>query len=187
MRTADPTTGEVFPWSEEAVLGEIQLRGCVTTGYLEDPEVNARSFTSDGWFRTGDLGWIDGQGRLHFAGRLKEVVKVNGITVSPAEVEALVMQHDAVDQAWAFGWPMGEAGEERLACAVVLRPGYAGDEEQVGANLRRWMRERVSAYKVPDRFVVVSVDDVPTTATGKVSKRLIGERFVSGAGTGGIG
>ena len=178
MRIADPTTGEVLASEDEPHMGEIQLRGCVTTGYLEDPASNEKGFTVDGWFRTGDLGWLDSRARLHFAGRLKEVVKVNGITVSPAEVEAVLLGHDDVDQAWAFGWPSAEDGEERLCCAVVLHGTRSAAE--VHDELRPWMRARISSYKVPELFVVLREDEIPTTATGKVSKRLIGERFVGG-------
>lgn len=177
MRIADPTTGEVLPSVDEPRMGEVQLRGCVTTGYLEDPTSNEKGFTADGWFRTGDLGWLDSAARLHFAGRLKEVVKVNGITVSPAEVEAVLLGHDDVEQAWAFGWPPAEDGEERLCCAVVLR-GTRPDAE-VHDELQGWMRDRISSYKVPELFVVIREAEIPTTATGKVSKRLIGERFVA--------
>ncbi len=178
MRIADPTTGEVRPSGDEPGMGEIQLRGCVTTGYLDDPASNEKGFTADGWFRTGDLGWFDARARLHFAGRLKEVVKVNGITVSPAEVEAVLLGHDDVEQAWAFGWPSAEDGEERLCCAVVLRE--TRSEAEVHDELRSWMRQRISSYKVPELFVVLRENEIPTTATGKVSKRLIGERFVEG-------
>ncbi len=188
MRVADASTGKVLAWSDGALMGEIQIRGCVTSGYLEDSASNERAFTPDGWFRTGDLGWLDSRGRLHFAGRLKEVVKVNGITVSPAEVEALVMQHEDVDQAWVFGWPLGDSGEERLCCAVVLEGAADRPEDEVQGALRQWMRQRISSYKVPDRFVVVSADDVPTTSTGKVSRRLIGERYLGGVpGVAGVG
>ncbi|MEP9382958.1 class I adenylate-forming enzyme family protein [Nocardioides sp. KR10-350] len=182
MRISDPTSGEIYEWGDDLRLGEIQLRGCVTTGYLEDPVANAQVFTSDGWFRTGDLGAIDAAGRLHFAGRLKEVIKVSGITVSPAEVETAVEAHPAVDQAWAFGWPDSQTGEEQLCCAVVLtRPNDLQDD--AAENLKTWLKARISSYKVPKAFIILDKQQVPTTATGKVSKRLIGEQFLGAATT----
>lgn len=179
MRCTHPASGAVVGATDGSELGEIQLRGCITPGYLDDPASNEKAFTDDGWFRTGDLGWIDPVGQLHFAGRLKEVVKVNGITISPAEVETYVMEHPAVDQAYAFGWRTGDLINEVLCCAVVLAPGANKNAERIERELRDWMRERVSSYKVPTSFVVLSADAVPLTATGKVNKRVIGETFLA--------
>lgn len=178
MRCVDPTSGAEVTATDGSALGEVQLRGCITPGYLDDPASNEKAFTADGWFRTGDLGWIDPEGRLHFAGRLKEVVKVNGITVAPAEVETYVMEHPAVDQAYAFGWRTGDAMNEVLCCAVVLAPDVDQDAEHIEREIRNWMREHVSSYKVPASFVFLSADAVPLTATGKVNKRVIGETFL---------
>lgn len=178
IRCIDPVSGAEISPGDAAALGEIQLSGCVTPGYLDDDAANAASFTPDGWFRTGDLGWIDTEGRLHFAGRLKEVLKINGITISPAEVEGYVESHPWVDEAYAFGWSLGSASEETLCCAVVVGKAAPLDAESATAQLRVWLRERVSSYKVPGLFVVIEPGEVPLTATGKVSKRLIGERYV---------
>ena len=179
IRAVNLDTGLEQPRGDAALLGEIQIRGCVTTGYLDDPDSNASGFSTAGWFRTGDLGWLDDAGQLHFSGRLKEVVKVNGITISPAEVEAVIMGHPDIDQVYAFGWKLPDQEEESLCCAVVFRSGVAGPAGEVQTELRSWMRERVSSYKVPELFLVIPTDGVPTTDTGKVSKRLIGERFIS--------
>ena len=149
----------------------------MTPGYLNNEDANATSFTDDGWFRTGDLGWLDRDGHLHFAGRLKEVVKVNGITISPAEVEDFVARHPDVEDAFAFGWT-STSGDEQLCCAVVLAARQDTDEEQLSDSLTQWLRQRISSYKVPSRFVFLDADKVPTTSTGKVSKRLIGEQFI---------
>lgn len=178
IRCIDPVSGEEVPPGDSDRLGEIQLTGCVTPGYLDDDAANAASFSKDGWFRTGDLGWIDNEGRLHFSGRLKEVLKINGITISPAEVEGFVESHPWVDEAYAFGWTVYSASEETLCCAVVLGEAAPLDAEGAKAELKDWLRERVSSYKVPGVFVVISPGEVPLTATGKVSKRLIGERHV---------
>ena len=181
MRLIDPVSGVRVASGAPETLGEIQLRGRTTPGYLDNEEANAQAFTADGWFRTGDLGWLDEAGRLHFAGRLKEVVKINGITISPAEVEDYVAEHPDVSEAYAFGWPTAERGEEELWCAVVLGGRSALGPNEVDETLRSWLRARISSYKVPSHFVVLDSDEVPLTATGKVSKRLIGEQFVAEA------
>ncbi|MCZ1075342.1 class I adenylate-forming enzyme family protein [Rhodococcus sp. A5(2022)] len=178
IRCIDPASGTEIAPGDPAQLGEIQLAGCVTPGYLDDEAANAASFSADGWFRTGDLGWIDTDGRLHFAGRLKEVLKINGITISPAEVESYVENHPWVAEAYAFGWNLGSSSEETLCCAVVLEDSVSVELEEARAELRTWLRERVSSYKVPGLFVMLSPGEVPLTATGKVSKRLIGELHV---------
>ncbi|WP_100246271.1 class I adenylate-forming enzyme family protein [Rhodococcus ruber] len=177
IRCADPESGKPIDIGGPERLGEIQLRGIVTPGYLDNDDANAASFTADGWFRTGDLGWLDSYGRLHFAGRLKEVVKINGITISPAEVEDFVAQHPDVEDAYAFGWT-NAVGDEQLCCAVVLSTRKEASDEQVAATLTHWLRQRISSYKVPSSFVFLDAEKVPTTATGKISKRLIGEQFI---------
>lgn len=178
IRCVDPASGAELAPGDPTQLGEIQLTGCVTPGYLDDDAANAASFSADGWFRTGDLGWIDTDGRLHFAGRLKEVLKINGITISPAEVEGYVENHPWVAEAYAFGWNLESSSEETLCCAIVLEDSVRVDLEEARSQLRTWLRERVSSYKVPGLFVMLSPGEVPLTATGKVSKRLIGERYV---------
>jgi acyl-CoA synthetase (AMP-forming)/AMP-acid ligase II len=75
-------------------------------------------------------------------------------------------------------WSLGSASEETLCCAVVVGKAAPLDAESATAQLRVWLRERVSSYKVPGLFVVIEPGEVPLTATGKVSKRLIGERYV---------
>lgn len=181
IRCVEVETGLPLPYGEGTVFGEIQLHGCVTPRYLDNDLANSSSFTADGWFRTGDLGWMDCDERLHFAGRLKEVVKINGITVSPAETEIYVLEHPDIAEAYAFGWKAGTRGEEVLCCGVVLTPTSTLESDEVDLVLKRWLKQRISSYKVPATFVLLVPGRVPTTATGKVSKRLIGEQYISGA------
>lgn len=177
VRCTDLDTGDPITLGHPERLGEIELRGLVTPGYLDNDAANAASFTADGWLRTGDLGWLDEHRRLHFAGRLKEIVKVNGITISPAEVEDFVAQHPDVEDAFAFGWT-NASGDEQLCCAIVFTARRHATDGQLSDELTRWLRERISSYKVPARFVFLDAEKVPTTSTGKVSKRLIGEQFI---------
>jgi fatty-acyl-CoA synthase len=150
------------------VTGEIELSGAVIDGYLDAPELDAGAFRPGGWFRSGDLGRLDEQQRLHFAGRLKEMMKIKGINIAPAEVEDILVSHPAVDQAFVMG-VRGETGEEVMACVLVPRePG--ADRDGLIAEVTAHIRAHAASYKVPGRFVVMNGADLPLTDTGKVSK-----------------
>jgi fatty-acyl-CoA synthase len=166
--------GAVLP---PAQTGEIQLRGCVTTGYLDSPALNEAAFTDDGWFRTGDLGWLDDEQRLHFVGRLKEVKKIKGINISPADVEEVVAAHPQVAQVYVFS-VADSSGEDVIACVVVPRT-PVDDRDGFVAELRTHVRSRAASYKVPAQFSIVGNDQLPTTATGKVSKMLLKQQLES--------
>ena len=143
--------------------GEVVIRGRnVTAGYEANPEANAKAFTN-GWFRTGDEGWLDEAGYLRLTGRLKEIINRGGEKVSPLEVDAVLLEHAAVAQALTFGLPHPKLGEE-VAAAIVLRPGVAADE---GA-LRAFAAERLAAFKVPRK--IVFLDEIPKGATGKLQR-----------------
>ena len=144
--------------------GEVVVRGPnVTAGYAANPAANAAAFTADGWFRTGDQGTMDGDGYLYLSGRLKELVNRGGEKVSPIEIDEALMDHPAVAQALAFAMPHPTLGEE-VAAAVVLRPGARAGERE----LRAFVAERLSYFKVPRRVVVL--DAIPTGATGKLQR-----------------
>jgi acyl-CoA synthetase (AMP-forming)/AMP-acid ligase II len=143
--------------------GEVVIRGRnVTLGYEANPEANARAFTN-GWFRTGDEGWLDEAGYLRLSGRLKEIINRGGEKVSPLEVDTVLMDHPAVQQVVTFAMPHAKLGEE-VAAAVVLRPGAEADE----ATLRGFAAERLAAFKVPRRIVIL--DEIPKGATGKLQR-----------------
>jgi acyl-CoA synthetase (AMP-forming)/AMP-acid ligase II len=147
-------------------VGEVAVRGAgVMRGYENNPQANAEAF-HDGWFRTGDLGRLDAQGRLFIAGRVKEIVNRGGEKLSPREVDDALLEHPAVAQAAAFGVPHASLGED-LAAAVVLRAGAALDE----ATLRAFLFERLADFKVPSR--IVFVERIPTGATGKVQRQAL--------------
>jgi HIP---CoA ligase len=165
--------GSVLPAGE---IGEIQLRGCVTSGYFDAADLNAQTITDDGWFRTGDLAFLDDEGRLHFVGRLKELMKVNGINISPAEVEAVIARHPEVAQVFVFGVSDADT-DESIGCVVVRNDGDVGDADSFARELAGWLRERTASYKIPRRVVLVRNEDLPLTTTGKVSKRLLQEQY----------
>ncbi|GHE89156.1 AMP-binding protein [Amycolatopsis deserti] len=157
------------------VTGEIELSGAVIDGYFDAPELDAEAIRPGGWFRTGDLGWLDEHGRLHFAGRRKEMMKIKGINIAPAEVEDILIGHPAVDQAFVMGVP-GDDGDEVMACVLVPRdPG--ADRDGLVADLTAHIRAHAAGYKVPSRFVLVAGSDLPLTDTGKVSKLKLREVF----------
>lgn len=165
------TVDEAGRPAERGVIGEIQLRGCVTTGYFESPELTAAAFTEDGWFRTGDLGWLDEADRLHFVGRGKEMMKIKGINISPAEVEEVVASHPDVDQVYVMA-VIDPSGDEVIGCVVVPR-GPVDDQDSFVRRLREHVRGRAASYKVPSRFLIMTNEGLPTTHTGKVSKLLL--------------
>jgi fatty-acyl-CoA synthase len=158
-------------------IGEIQIRGAITPGYLDSPELTADAFRDDGWFRTGDIGRLDGDGRLHYIGRSHEMMKVKGINISPAEVESLLTAHDLVDEAFVFG--VTTPDEDQSVGCVLVSAVQAGDREALIRDVQAWLAGRAAAYKVPTTIRVITADELPLTATGKVSKRLLQEGVVA--------
>lgn len=150
--------------------GEIVIRGAgVTSGYIGDPEANRRAFTN-GWFRTGDQGWFDPEGYLFISGRTKEIINRGGETVSPREVEDVLLDHPSVTEALAFAMPDPRLGEE-VAAAIVLAPGMAAEER----SLRAFAATRLADFKLPRR--IVFLDAMPTGPTGKPQRIGMAERL----------
>ena len=170
---ADPETHAPLPQGE---TGEVKIRGYIINEYWNDPESTAKSFDDDGFLLTGDLGRLDKRGYLEFRGRLKEMIKTGGMNVSPAEVEVVLRAHSAVDQAIVVGLP-DATREEILAAAIVLKPGAAA----TAGELEAYCRAQMARYKVPARFDFLSAEEVPLTDTGKVSKRVLQDRFQAAA------
>ena len=148
---------------ERGTVGEVVIRGSnVTAGYLERPEANAEAFT-DGWFRTGDLGRLDDDGYLFLEGRIKEIVNRGGEKISPREIDEALLAHPDVAQAVAFAVPHPKLGED-LAAAVVAADGRRPTPEE----LRQFVAERVAAFKVPRKVLIV--DEIPKGPTGKLQR-----------------
>ena len=140
--------------------GEIVIRGPnVFAGYEANPAANQAAF-HDGWFRTGDLGWLDQDGYLRLTGRLKEVINRAGEKISPLEVEAVLLDHPAVARSVVFAMADRTMGEA-VAAAVVLRSGMDVNE----TALRDFAGTRLAAFKVPKRIVFLT--ELPGGATGK--------------------
>ncbi|MBI3373637.1 MAG: AMP-binding protein [Betaproteobacteria bacterium] len=147
--------------------GEILVRGwSVMKGYWNMPEETANAIDADGWLHTGDLGSLDDSGRLRFAGRLKEMLRVGGENVSPLEVEELLHTHPSIAFAQVIGVPDARLGE--VPCAyVMLRPGAALAPQE----LIEWCRPRCANFKAP-RYVkvVVEFESLGMTGSSKVQK-----------------
>jgi fatty-acyl-CoA synthase len=154
VRVAHPETGALCKPGEE---GELQFRGpLVTRGYYEKPDETRAAFTPDGWFRSGDLGVQDGRGHTIFRGRLREVLRISHHMVAPGEIEAFLMSHPAVDQAFVVGVPDPRTNEAAVAY-VILKPGARATEEEI----REFCRGRIASFKIPR--AVRFVRDVPRT------------------------
>ena len=167
---------EVASIDEEGMLlpvgkiGEIVVRGPnVIQGYDNDLAATRDAFTN-GWFRTGDQGFLDPDGYLFITGRLKEIINRGGETIAPQEVDEVFMEHPAVAQAVTFAVPHGRWGED-VATAVVLRQTAAATEQE----LRRFVSARLAAFKVPSQVLIVEA--IPVGATGKLLRRSLAEQL----------
>lgn len=148
--------------------GEILVRGWnVMLGYFDKPKETAEALGPDGWLATGDLGVLDDDGRLTFLGRAKEIIRVGGENVSPADVENVLHRHPAIRQAAVVGVP-----EERLvevpAAFVILNAGQSADPEAIMA----WAKGEMAGFKVPRHvWIVDSFETIGMTASSKIQKK----------------
>jgi len=149
-----------------AAPGEVQVRsGYLPSGYHGRPW-GEEDLSADGWFRTGDLGWLDGAGNLTIAGRAKEVVQVGGFNVFPAEVESFLLTHPAIAQAAVIGVPHRALGEA-LEAFVVLSPGASLQPRELIA----FARAGIAGYKVP--YAVRMLEELPLLSSGKPDRRAL--------------
>ena len=143
--------------------GEVAIRGPnVTRGYVNNPAANATAFCC-GWFRTGDQGYLDGEGYLFITGRLKELINRGGEKIAPREIDEVLLAYPGVRQAVAFAVPHPSLGED-VAAAVVFKDGATGSE----IELREFALDRLPMFKVPSRIIFVK--DVPKGPTGKLQR-----------------
>jgi len=164
VRVVALEAGEPLP---VGAVGEIQVRSdSVMAGYLPS-EVTAQAF-SDGWYRTGDVGYLDAHGWLRITDRAKEMIKVRGFQVAPAEIEAVLHGHPAVDDCAVFGVPDAANGEAIVAAVKMCSPVEADELVALVAN-------RLASYKRPSR--VVFVPEIPRLPSGKVLRRVLKERL----------
>jgi acyl-CoA synthetase (AMP-forming)/AMP-acid ligase II len=163
---ADPD-GQWLPAGER---GEVLVRGpCVFDGYEGDPEANSAAFR-DGWYCTGDEGFLDDEGYLTLTGRIKEMINRGGEKINPTEVDAALMSIPGVREAVCFPIPHPSLGEE-VAAVVVPEPGV---KLSVG-DVRAGAAARIAGFKVPKRIVIARV--IPKNATGKAQRHKLAEIY----------
>jgi acyl-CoA synthetase (AMP-forming)/AMP-acid ligase II len=174
MKVVDFDTREIV---ELGSPGELAIRSpSIFRAYWNRPDETARAF-DNGWFLTGDIGLIDEEGLVHLLGRRKEMLKVNGMSVYPSEIEIVFLQHPDVLRCGVVGVPDPDRGERPVAFIE------ASSSQVEPAGLTAWVRERLSSYKVPEVRVV---DALPLTTNGKVLKRALQETaLASGPADGG--
>jgi len=151
--------------------GAIQIKGPnVFRGYWRLPEKTQEEFTTDGWFRTGDIGTFDADGYLSIVGRAKDLIITGGYNVYPKEIETVIDDLPAVSESAVIGVPDADFGEA-VTAVVVVENGAQVDE----AATIKTLKTKLAGYKVPKRVHVV--DALPRNAMGKVQKKLLRERF----------
>lgn len=160
LRVVDEETGVELPIGAP---GELQVRGRITPGYLDDDEASGSAFTPDGWFRSGDRMCIGEDGAVSFIGRITDMIKTSGINVSPAEVETFLGGHPDVAEVLVLGAPH-PTREQDVVAFVVPRVDSLTEEE-----LLSFCRDRIAAYKVPTAVAIVY--ELPRTGTGKLRRR----------------
>ncbi|MET0491247.1 MAG: AMP-binding protein, partial [Acidimicrobiales bacterium] len=170
MRTVHPETLAEMPAGEP---GELWFRGPQAfTGYHRQPEATAATLLPDGWVRTGDIGFVDADGHLFITDRLKELIKVKGFQVAPAELEAVLHGHPAVLDCAVFGVPDEAAGEVPVA-AVQLDPDQPVNVEE----LQRLVADTLANYKQLREVVVVAA--IPRLPSGKVLRRVLRDEWAA--------
>jgi malonyl-CoA/methylmalonyl-CoA synthetase len=168
VRVADMASGKILPQGE---IGVIEVRGPnVFKGYWQMPGKTAQEFRPDGYFITGDMGFIDDKGYVTIAGREKDLVISGGLNVYPAEVETLLDALPGVRESAVIGLPHPDFGEAVTAVVVPELPG-AIDEQTIRASLGK----ELAAFKVPKRVVFVA--ELPRNAMAKIQKKALRETY----------
>lgn len=168
IRIVDPDTGEIAPTGE---TGEIQVRSfSLMEGYYDKPEESAAALGDDGFLRTGDAGYLRPDGYLRFVGRYKDMLKVGGENVAPAEIEQLLAELPGIREVACVGYPDPRL-QEVVAAFVVTRSEVPPPTLD---SIQEHCRGRVASFKMPRHLFVV--DEFPMTPSGKVQKGKLRER-----------
>jgi fatty-acyl-CoA synthase len=167
MKLTDDEDREL-PW-DGRTFGRLKVRGmAVASSYFGGR--GADQFDAEGWFETGDVAHIDEQGYMQITDRAKDVIKSGGEWISSIDLENIAMDHPAVAEAAVIGLPHPR-WDERPLLVVVLRKGKTAD----AVEMLDWLRDKVAKWWLPDG--VVFVDEIPHTATGKINKVALRQRF----------
>lgn len=157
LKVVDPSSGRTLPVGED---GELLVQGAtLMAGYVGRPA--AECFDTDGWFRTGDVGHVDVEGRVHWTGRRTELIRTGGVNVSPAEIEVQLRAHPEIRLARVLALPDERLDQVPVLC-VELVEGAAPDPD----GLRAFLRGRLSSYKVPKQVMFFGTGEIPLTAGG---------------------
>ena len=150
--------------------GEVVIQGPnVVAGYENNPEANAKSFTN-GWFRTGDQGFLDSEGYLTLTGRIKELINRGGEKIGPREIDEVLLSHPSIAEAVCFGVPHPAWGEE-VAAAVVLK------DPVNESDIMAFCKERLAEFKRPKKIYIT--ETIPRTATGKIQRGVVAKAFAN--------
>ena len=160
VRVCDPETGRVLAAGEQ---GELELRGpSLLLEYYGNPQASKDAFTADGWFRSGDLGYLEADGRFCYLTRIGDVLRLGGFLTSPQEIEAVLEAEPSVAGAQVVGVNLDG---ESVAVGFVIASDQAEFRED---ELREWCRSRLAGYKVPRR--IFRIDEFPTTPSANGTK-----------------
>lgn len=161
---------------KEGAIGEIEIYAPhPMLGYIDNLAATREAFARDGWIRSGDIGYIDTDGRIHIVDRKKDLIKVRGWQVSPTEVETSLIQHPSISDAAVIGIMLPD-GSGEVPRAYVVRKLNAHDLTE--AQVKAFCKQTVSSYKVPHE--VVFTDNIPKNGTGKILRRLLRETDTAG-------
>ncbi len=161
FKVADPESEQSVP---EGDLGELMVKGyTLMQGYYRKPEATKESYGKDGWFKTGDTAKLRPDGRLVFLGRYKDMLKVGGENVSPAEVEAHLMEVEGLHAVSVVGYP--DVRLHEVGVAFVIRK---QDSKLIENDVTKYLKGKVASFKIPKH--VLFVDEFPMTSSGKVQK-----------------
>lgn len=180
--SSSPSDSELPPGS----TGELYVRGPnIFKGYHKNPSATAAAISQDGYFRTGDVGYVDAQGNFYITDRIKELIKYKGFQVAPAELEGILVTHPAVEDVAVVGVYDKSQATELPKAFIVLRTGQAGrnndhnndmdvkkKEEGEKEEIKTWLNLRVASYKQL-RGGIKFVEHIPKSASGKILRRVL--------------
>ncbi|MDK2411425.1 SDR family NAD(P)-dependent oxidoreductase [Aphanizomenon sp. PH219] len=164
----------------ENTIGRLQVKGAsVTIGYYQNPQANQEAFTTDGWFNTGDLGFLD-QGRLTITGRIKDVIIINGLNYYCHEIEAAVEEMTGVEVSYTGACAVRQPGSNTDKLAIFFNT-YLNDDQSLLTLLKEIRACVVNKVRInPDYLIPIDKDIIPKTAIGKIQRSQLSQRFQTG-------
>ncbi|KIV78442.1 hypothetical protein PV11_10162 [Exophiala sideris] len=155
--------------------GELWIKGPnVFKGYYDNPKATAESLDAEGWYRTGDIGYIDRDRNIYITDRVKELIKYNGFQVAPAQLEGLLLAHPAVNDVAVVGVFSEDRATELPRAYIVLAQGYQADAK-LERDIHEWLNKKIAPYKRL-RGGIRFIDIIPKSAAGKVLRRVLAEQ-----------